>query len=175
MLPIVAIIKQPRSAAAWSINGRYEVDFRELRAILKGDYSHQHYYFEFSLSDQSLDVRDRLTVTFTLQWEKPIELVATFKAKNVNKKLKRDNDAKCSHLQPELSYLQGSLDPKKSLGSHTASDLDRLVTDEELKKVAKYFPGDGKDLARELKVDVKIVEAANKREPQEHPHNMLKL
>ena len=50
-----------------------------------------------------------------------------------------------------------------------------MVTEEELNDVAKYFPNDWKDLARKLKVDVKIVEAAHKHEPQEHLHYMLKL
>ena len=49
------------------------------------------------------------------------------------------------------------------------------MTEEELNKVAKYFPDDWKDLARELKVNVEKVKAAHKHEPQEHPHDMLKL
>ena len=83
VLPIVATINDSRSVASWIINGCYKVDFRKLRAIFIGHCFHEPYYFEFSLSDRSLDVGDRVTVRFTLQWEEPIELLATFKANDV--------------------------------------------------------------------------------------------
>ena len=85
VLPITAKINEFQPATGWSIRGSYKVDFRKLRAISKGDLQYEPYYFAVGVSDKSLDVSNTVAVWFTTEWKgETIELLATFRAKNVS-------------------------------------------------------------------------------------------
>ena len=85
VLPLFAKINEFQPAAGWTVRGSYKVDFRKLRAIFKGDFLYEPYYFAIGLSDKSLGISDTVNVWFTLECKERIDLLATFRAKNVSK------------------------------------------------------------------------------------------